>query len=85
MRDFARKAVLNGVIAGILSTVAQLALWLCFTDDFPDILYRDTRMAAAIVLGPEVLQHTDVSMTIWAIASALHLGLSIIYAGPISF
>ena len=81
--DFVATALANGVLAGVLSTAAQLILWLCFSDDLPGILYRDTRMAAAIILGHEVLQGPDMSWWIWGVASALHFGLSILYAGAI--
>ena len=44
-----------GVMAGVASTLIEILLWLIFTDDFPGILYRDARLAAAMVLGRSVL------------------------------
>ena len=43
-----RAAVYAGVAAGIVSTLAQIALWLIFSDAFPAILFRDARLTAAI-------------------------------------
>lgn len=51
----ARAAVAAGVVAGVVATFAQVALWALFTDARPAILYRDARLAAAVVLGRRVL------------------------------
>jgi hypothetical protein len=80
--DLAKRALLTGWIAGTLATVAQLLFWLAFTKDLPDILYRDTRMAAAILLGPGVLA-AKMSPYLWVVAGVLHFSLSILYAGII--
>ncbi len=82
MRDFAKSAVLAGCAAGSIATLGQLLLWLIFTDALPEILYRDTRMAAAIALGPQALA-ADMSLWLWLVATLLHFGLSIVYAGLI--
>ena len=39
--------VYAGIAAGILSTIAQIVLWLVFTDALPAILFRDARFTAA--------------------------------------
>ncbi|MGE5384795.1 MAG: sodium:proline symporter [Betaproteobacteria bacterium] len=73
-------SLISGFVAATVSTVAQIALWLAFTASFPGILWRDARLAAAIVLGPEVLASTGASVGIMAVATVAHLILSLIYA-----
>jgi hypothetical protein len=51
----ARATVAAGAVAGVVATVAQIALWALFTDALPAILYRDARLAAAVVLGRRAL------------------------------
>jgi hypothetical protein len=46
-----RAIAVSGMAAGIVSTLLQLALWALFTDALPGILFRDARLAAALVLG----------------------------------
>src|SRR5947207_13547609 len=48
-------AMCAGIVAGILATAVQIALWAVFTDALPTILFRDARFAAAIVMGRRVL------------------------------
>ena len=70
-----------GVAAGILATVVQIVLWAIFTDALPAILYRDSRFAAAIVLGPGVLPPpATFDKQIILIATLVHFTLSITYA-----
>jgi hypothetical protein len=74
-------AVSAGVAAGILATVVQIVLWAIFTDALPAILYRDSRFAAAIVLGPGVLPPpASFDRQIILIATLVHFALSIAYA-----
>lgn len=70
-----------GVAAGVISTVAQLALWALFTDALPGILLRDTRLAAAIVLGPDVLPSPagGFDLFVLSVATVVHFALSIAY------
>lgn len=75
-----RAAVLAGIAAGVTSTAAQLLLWIALTDAFPAILWRDTRYAAAIVLGPGALAATYDSAVVWVAATLVHFTLSIAYA-----
>lgn len=76
----ARSAVLAGIAAGVVSTVAQVALWLMFTDAFPDILFRDARLAAAIVLGRDVLPPpASFDMVVMLVSTVVHFALSIAY------
>ena len=70
-----------GVIAGTLATLAQVLLWLVFTDDFPAILFRDARLTSALVLGGSVLQPpATFDAGIMLTATFVHFALSISYA-----
>lgn len=73
-------AVVAGTAAAIASTLAQVAMWIVFTDTFPAILWRDTRFAAAIVLGRSALDGAWAPATLWIAASLVHIVLSIVYA-----
>ena len=74
-------AVLAGVAAGIFATVVQIVLWAIFTDALPAIVYRDSRFAAAIVLGPGVLPPpATFDAVIMSIAAVVHFALAIVYA-----
>lgn len=77
----ARAAVYAGVAAGVLATAVQIVLWLIFTDALPEILYRDSRFAAAIVLGRDVLPPpASFDVEIMLIAAAVHFALAVAYA-----
>ncbi len=45
-------AIWAGIVAGVVATGAQMVLWWIFTDDLPEILYRDARLTAAMLMGP---------------------------------
>lgn len=63
-----------------MSTAVQLLLWLTFTDDLPQILFRDARLAAAIVLGPAVLPPpADFAASAMLAATLVHVALSLAY------
>lgn len=71
-----------GLVAGTMATLMQVLLWLAFTDTFPDILFRDARLTAALVLGISVLQPSSsigISL-IMTTATVIHFALSIAYA-----
>ncbi len=73
-------AVYAGIAAGILATVVQIALWAIFTDALPAIFFRDSRFAAAIVLGPDVLPPpASFDGRIVLIATLVHFALAIVY------
>lgn len=73
--------ILAGVIAGILSTLVQILLWLGFTDGFPAFLFRDARLTAALALGNSVLPPpATFDMGVMLAAAAIHFTLSIVYA-----
>jgi hypothetical protein len=74
-------AVYAGVAAGVVSTLAQIVLWLTFTDAFPEILFRDVRLTAAIILGPDVLEPASAAgVHVWIVAALVHFALSLAYA-----
>jgi len=75
-----RAAVVAGIVAAVVSTFAQAAMWIVFTEAFPAILWRDTRFAAAIVLGRGALDGAWGTATIWIAATIVHFVLSTIYA-----
>lgn len=69
------------VAAGTLSTVVQVLLWLLFTDHWPAILFRDARLAAALLIGPSVLPPPSTfDVTVMAVATVVHFALSLLYA-----
>jgi uncharacterized protein (DUF433 family) len=75
-------ALFGGLTAALTSALVQGVLWLMFTDAFPTILYRDVRLAAAIVLGPAVLDGPPgfPGTGVWVVAVAIHVALSLTYA-----
>lgn len=76
-----RAIVWAGVVAGVIATLAQVLLWLVFTDDFPAILFRDARLTAALVLGRAVLPPPATFDTaVVLVATFIHFALSIVYA-----
>jgi hypothetical protein len=80
-----RAGVCSGVVAGVVSTVAQLALWALFSDALPSILFRDARLAAAIVLGPSALVRPDHDFEVLLVATVVHFALSIAYGVAIGW
>ncbi|MGH8713619.1 MAG: sodium:proline symporter [Casimicrobiaceae bacterium] len=78
--DF-RVAVYAGLAAGILATVVQIFLWYAFTDAMPEILWRDMRFAAAIVVGRAVLPPpASLDPGVLGVATLVHFGLAVVYA-----
>ncbi len=76
-----RAAMAAGVVAGIIATLAQLALWALFTDALPAILYRDARLAAAVVLGRRVLPPpATFDATVMLAATLVHFAVAIAWA-----
>ena len=70
-----------GVFAGTVGTVAQLALWLTFTETSPWILLlRDARFTAAIITGPALLSPPlTFNAAVMALATLIHFALSTLY------
>lgn len=78
--------VVATLAAGTLSTVVQVALWLLFTDAWPTILFRDARLAAALVLGPSVLPPpASFDLGVMAVATVVHFALSLVYCVIVAF
>lgn len=79
-RRFLRAAVIGGIVAGVVSTLVQVILWLLFTDAFPAILWRDAGLTAAILFGPRAAERgAGESWPLVAAATLIHFGLSVIY------
>jgi hypothetical protein len=75
-----RGAVLSGIVAGIIATIAQIALWWAASEPLPGILFRDARLTAAIVMGREVLPHpATFAWSIMWVATLVHFALSVVY------
>jgi hypothetical protein len=73
-------AIVAGVGAGIIATGVQLALWWIFAIPLPDILLRDARLAAAIVMGRSVLPPpATFQWSVMLAATGVHFALSICY------
>jgi hypothetical protein len=79
--------LLGGLAASVTSTLAQLLLWALFEPRGAlDLLWRDTRLAAAILLGPHVLPpSTSSAAAAFAAASLVHLLLSLGFALAIAW
>lgn len=70
----------GGLAAAVVSTLVQVLLWAAFTDALPDILWRDARLTAALLLGPRVLPPPATpDWPVMAVATAIHFGLSLVY------
>lgn len=71
---------LAGIFAGVIATVVQLILWWAASYPPMDMLLRDARLAAAIVMGRAVLPPpVAFDWTIMLVASLVHGALSIAY------
>jgi len=75
-----RAALLAGMVAGIIATAVQIVLWLATGREFPATLFRDARLAAAIVVGRTVLTPpTAFDASVLLIATLVHFALSAAY------
>lgn len=73
-------AAAAGLAAGVIATAVQLLWWWLAGDMVLHLLRRDTRLAAAILLGPRVLPPPyDLELLILAAAGTMHFLLSAIY------
>lgn len=78
MNWFAASAA--GVVAGVVATGAQLLLWWLASFSVTDMLLRDTRLAAAILMGPSVLPPPAAfAWDIFLVATLIHFTLSAMY------
>ena len=70
-----------GIGAGVIATVAQLALWWLAGMPLPETLFRDARLTAALVLGTDVLPPPSTAQwDIILVATLIHFALSVAYA-----
>jgi hypothetical protein len=75
-----RATVVAGICAGVIATAVQLILWWIAHYPLPETLYRDARLTAAMVMGPDVLPPpATFELDIMLVATVLHFALSIIY------
>ncbi|MBI3772839.1 MAG: sodium:proline symporter [Gammaproteobacteria bacterium] len=76
-----REAIYAGIAAAIIASVAQIMLWWAFWDVLPEILYRDVRLTAAIILGRSVLSPPmTFDGTLMFVATLIHFSISILYS-----
>ena len=74
-----KAAIWAGIVAGVVSTLVQMLLWAA-TGAFPSALFRDSRLAAAILMGRDVLPPpATFDLTVMLIAGCVHFALSIGY------
>jgi uncharacterized membrane protein YagU involved in acid resistance len=75
-----KAATLAGLAAAIVSTAIEILLWRACAFPLPETLFRDARLAAAIVLGVHVLPPpATFDWQIMIVATCLHVALSIVY------
>jgi len=61
--------------------MAQIILWWIFSGSLPGIMFRDARLAAAIVLGKEILpMQVAFDWPAMIVATMIHFSLSVIYS-----
>jgi hypothetical protein len=77
----ATKVVIAGVVAGTLATAVQVLLWVATGANALELLWRDSRLTAALVLGKSALSpDAAVDIPILLIAAVVHFSLSILFA-----
>lgn len=75
-----------GIAAGIVSTLLQVLLWTSVIGDFPGALFRDARLAAAMLMGPEVLPPpASFDARVMVVATLVHFALSLAYGLLLGF
>jgi len=73
-------AIFSGLSAGIIATAVQLALWWAALLPVTHMLLRDSRLAAAIVMGRSVLPPpVTFAWDVMLVATLIHLALSAAY------
>lgn len=74
-------AIVAGIVAGIVATAVQTALWWAASWPLPDMLLRDARLAAAIVMGRAALPPpSSLDWGVMLAATLVHFALSICYS-----
>lgn len=73
-------AISAGIVAGVVATAAQLLLWWAFTDALPQVLFRDARLTAAILMGQAVLPPpATFDWQVMIVAAVIHFVISVVY------
>jgi len=73
-------AILAGLGAGIIATAVQMALWWTAPLPVTDMLLRDSRLAAAILMGKSVLPPpASFAWDVMLVATLIHFALSAAY------
>jgi hypothetical protein len=73
------------VVAATMSTLVQVLLWWLFTPDWWALLMRDSRLAAALLLGPAVLPPPSTFDTaVMLVATGAHGGLSLLFTAVLA-
>ncbi|GAB3548454.1 hypothetical protein GCM10027343_28850 [Noviherbaspirillum agri] len=73
-------ALLSGMAAGIIATAVQLALWWAASLPVMHMLLRDSRLAAAIVMGSSALPPpASFDWDVMIVATLIHFTLSAVY------
>jgi uncharacterized membrane protein YagU involved in acid resistance len=74
-------ALVAGIGAGVIATLAQLALWWLAEMPLPETLFRDARLTAALAMGTDVLPPPSTPQwDILLVATLIHFVLSVAYA-----
>jgi len=80
-----RSAALAGIVAGVVATLVQIALWWAASEPLSAMLFRDARLTAAIVIGRQVLPPpATFDWSIMLVATLVHFALSIAYGLTLS-
>ena len=77
-------AVYAGLVAGVLATLVELALWALFTHALPQVFFRDARFAAAILMGRAALD-AGFGWRLILVATMVHFALSVTYGVILSW
>jgi len=76
-----KAAILAGIGAAIIVTAFEVVSWRALGFPLPDTLFRDARLAAAIVLGDRVLPPPSTfDGRVMLVATCVHFALSLVYA-----
>lgn len=74
-------ALVAGIGAGVIATLAQLALWWLADMPLPETFFRDARLTAALAMGTDVLPPPSTPQwDILLVATLIHFVLSVAYA-----
>ena len=80
-----RSAAFAGIAAGVTATIVQIALWWAASEPLAAMLFRDARLAAAIVTGRQVLPPpATFDWSSMLVATLVHFSLSIAYGLTVS-